>query len=323
MTQSAVHGRPGAVLAIGVIAAHLLLIQGLDTHDAPAPGRAMPAGLRVHTLPLDVAPPPARAPESRVIAGGTPTHAAARATNPTTGPVAGPTPPDSAPHAPAPTEPAAGTAAARIAPSMHVRYAVSGRTREQAVAGQAELIWQHAGTRYEATLTQEGAGLARRSQHSAGQLTAQGLVPERYAARARHEEAVHFEHASGRAVFSANRPAAALQAGAQDRLSLLLQLGARIAAQPQAHPPGAHLEIQTATTRDALVWRFRIEGHEELTLPGGHLRTLRLVRLPLGTFEPALEVWLAPALDYAPVRMRLTQPAGDSLDYQWSGTDRR
>jgi hypothetical protein len=206
---------------------------------------------------------------------------------------------------------------------MRLRYAVSGRTREQVVAGQAELVWQHAGARYEATLTQEGRGLTRRSQHSAGQLTAQGLVPERYAARARHEEAVHFEHASGRAVFSANRPAAALQNGAQDRLSLLLQLGARIAAQPQAHPPGTHLEIQTATTRDALIWHFRIEGREELALPGGALSTLRLVRLPLGTFEPELEVWLAPALDYAPVRMRLTQPAGDSLDYQWSGTDRR
>ena len=124
-------------------------------------------------------------------------------------------------------------------------------------------------------------------------------------------------------MFSANRPAAALLAGAQDRLSLLLQLGARIAAQPQAHPPGTHLDIQTATPRDALVWRFRIEEREELSLPGGQLSTLRLVRLPLGMFEPALEIWLAPALDYAPVRMRLTQPAGDSLDYQWSGTDRR
>jgi hypothetical protein len=323
MTQSAVHGRPGAVLAIGVIAAHLLLIQSLDTHDAPVPGLAAPAGLRVHTLHLDVAPPPATAPESRAIAGGASTHAAARTTNPAKGLIAGPTPPDSAPRAAAPTEPTAGTAEARIAPSMHLRYAVSGRTREQVVAGQAELVWQQAGTRYEARFTQEGAGLARRSQHSAGQLTPQGLLPERYAARARHEEAVHFEHASGRAVFSANRPAAALQAGAQDRLSLLLQLGARIAAQPQAHPPGTYLDIQTATARDALVWRFRIEGREELVLPGGHLQTLRLVRLPLGTFEPELEIWLAPALDYAPVRMRLTQPAGDSLDYQWSGTDRR
>jgi hypothetical protein len=67
----------------------------------------------------------------------------------------------------------------------------------------------------------------------------------------------------------------------------------------------------------------QIEEREELSLPGGQLSTLRLVRLPLGMFEPALEIWLAPALDYAPVRMRLTQPAGDSLDYQWSGTDRR
>ncbi len=323
MTQSAVHGRPGAVLAIGVIAAHLLVIQSLDTHDAPVPGLAAPPGLRVHTLHLDVAPTPAKAPESQGITGRTPTHAVTRSANPTTVPTTGPTTPGSPPSATAPTETAAGATAARVAPSMHLRYAVSGRTREQAVAGQAELVWQHAGARYEARFTQEGTGLARRSQHSAGQLTPQGLVPERYAARARHEEAVHFEHASGRAVFSANRPAAALQAGAQDRLSLLLQLGARIAAQPQAHPPGTYLDLQTATTRDALVWRFRIEGREELALPGGHLHTLRLVRLPLGTFEPELEIWLAPALDYVPVRMRLTQPAGDSLDYQWSGTDRR
>lgn len=314
MMRSAVHGRPGAVLAIGVIAAHLLVMQGLGRRDAPVPGLA-PAGLRVHTVQVDVLP----APEPRAIADSTPAHTVARAKSPTTAP----TPPDSPPRAPAPTEATTGTAAARIAPSMRLRYAVSGRTREQVVAGQAELVWQHAGARYEATLTQEGHGLTRRSQHSTGQLTAQGLVPERYAARVRHEEAVHFEHASGRAVFSANRPATTLQAGAQDRLSLLLQLGARIAAQPHAYPPGTHLEIQTATTRDALVWRFRIEGREDLALPGGSLGTLRLLRLPLGTFEPELEVWLAPALDYAPVRIRLTQPAGDSLDYQWSGTDRR
>lgn len=321
MTQAAVHGRPGAVLAIGVIAAHLLVIQGLGTHDAPVPGRATPPGLRMHTLPFDVAPAQTATPtpDPRPIPDSGRTPTATRPANPANGPAM----PDGPPRTPDSTEAAAGTATARIAPSMRLRYAVSGRTREQAVAGQAELVWQHAGARYEAQLTQEGAGLVRRSQHSAGQLTAQGLVPERYAARARHEEAVHFEHASGRMVFSANRPAAALQPGAQDRLSLLLQLGARIAAQPQAHPPGTHLDIQTATPRDALVWRFRIEGPEELSLPGGQLSTLRLVRLPLGTFEPELEIWLAPALDYAPVRMRLTQPAGDTLDYQWSGTDRR
>jgi hypothetical protein len=114
-----------------------------------------------------------------------------------------------------------------------------------------------------------------------------------------------------------------LQPGAQDRLSLLLQLGARIAARPQAYAVGSTLEVQTSTTRDALIWRFRVEGLEELQLPGGHQTTLRLVRMPTGEYEPRVEVWLAPGLDYAPVRMRLTQYAGDHLDYQWSGTDRR
>jgi hypothetical protein len=206
---------------------------------------------------------------------------------------------------------------------MRLRYAVTGHTRERAVTGQAELSWQHDGHRYEARLELEGEGLVRRRQHSAGRLTAQGLAPERYAERARHEEAVHFDREAGRAIFSANRPPAALQPDAQDRLSLLLQLGARIAARPGAYPAGARLELQTSTTRDALIWRFRVEGSEELQLPAGHLTTLRLSRLPAGEFEPRLEVWLAPGLDYAPVRMRLTQHAGDHLDYQWSGTDRR
>ena len=101
-----------------------------------------------------------------------------------------------------------------------------------------------------------------------------------------------------------------------------LQLGARIAARPQAYPPGSQLEVQAATAREALIWRFQVEGPEELQLPGGHQATLRLVRRPEGEFEPRLEVWLAPGLDYAPVRMRLTQHNGDHLDYRWSGTDR-
>ncbi len=249
-----------------------------------------------------------RADEGQGLARSTPVRAPAQDASPTASPTPGDTP---------------GLAPARIAPPMHLHYEVTGSTREGPVSGQAELAWQHDGQRYEARFEQAGTGLPRRQQRSAGQLTPQGLAPERFSQRARHEEAVHFERAAGRAVFSAHRPAVPLLAGAQDRLSLLLQLGARIAARPAAHPVGSLLEVQAATTRDALIWRFRVEAREELPLPGGQVSTLRLVRLPLGTFEPDMAVWLAPALDYAPVRLRLTSHAGDGLDYQWSGTDRR
>jgi hypothetical protein len=45
-------------------------------------------------------------------------------------------------------------------------------------------------------------------------------------------------------------------------------------------------------------------------------------RQPRRQYDQSIELWLAPGMDYAPVRLRLTQPNGDSADYQWSSTDR-
>ncbi len=316
-------GQPGAVLALAVLCAHGLALQVLGTRSPPPTGLATPPGLRVHTVEL------ARAPETDTTAGrGMPRGAngAVRADSAAiSAPIATPTATPDIPVSVAPAQTTASsitTVPARIAPPMRLRYAVSGHARERTVTGQATLTWQHDGQHYEAHLEQDGEGLMRRHQRSAGRVTAAGLAPRRYAERARHEEAVHFEQDGRLAIFSANRPPAPMQDGAQDRLSVLLQLGARIAAQPQAYPPGAQLEVQAATTREALIWRFQVEGAEELRLPGGHQATLRLVRRPAGEFEPRLEVWLAPGLDYAPVRLRLTQHNGDHLDYRWSGTDR-
>ncbi len=311
MTLPVPRGRPGAVLALAVLCAHGIALQALRT-PPPAAGPAT-AGLRVHTIELARTPEPAT-PQV--------THGKRSPAAPVAAPAGSPGNLTAAAKSEAASTTAPVTAPARIAPPMRLRYEVSGHTRDRAVTGQAELSWQHDGRHYEVRLDVDGEGLVRRRQHSAGQVTPEGLAPRRYAERTRHEEAVHFERDTGQAVFSANRPPAPLQADAQDRLSLLLQLGARIAARPQAYPAGSHLEIQAATTREALIWRFQVEGTEELRLPGGHQTTLRLVRRPAGEFEPRLEVWLAPGLDYVPIRMRLTQHTGDHLDYRWSGTDR-
>ena len=74
--------------------------------------------------------------------------------------------------------------------------------------------------------------------------------------------------------------------------------------------------------READQWLFTVEGEEELQLPGGALRALKLVRNPRKEFDQKVELWLAPGMDYVPVRLRLTQANGDWLEQQWSGTDR-
>lgn len=217
--------------------------------------------------------------------------------------------------------PVAGAASLPLPPSMRLRYDVSLQARGLALSGQGTLAWRNDGPTYDARL--ELTSLAgTRSQQSQGRLTPQGLEPERYVERARREESTTFHRATGRVSFSGGQPEAVLAPGMQDRLSLQLQLGALLAADEAARRAGHVLEVPVATTHDAIAWPFRVEGMEELRLPGGHQRTWRLQRLPRDPADQKLELWLAPSQAYVPVRLRLTQANGDWLEQLWSGTDR-
>lgn len=210
----------------------------------------------------------------------------------------------------------------RLPPPMHLHYTLTGQARGFGLNGKAQIDWRHDGQHYELNLEFGGFPFPTRYQRSAGRITPQGLAPERFSDKLRSEEAAHFDAASGHIRFSGNQPDAPLMPGAQDRLSVLFQVGGLIAGRPQAWSPGRVITVQTATARDAEVWQFQVEGEEELRLPGGTQRSIRVVRLPRKEFDQKIELWLAPGMDYVPVRLRLTQPGGDWLDQQWSGTDK-
>ena len=223
-----------------------------------------------------------------------------------------------------PAVPAAARAVALSIPgSMRLHYQVNASVRGIGLAGQGELVWRHDGQEYEASLEVSAPLLPTRSQHSTGRITPEGLAPLRFSDKARTEQAAHFQREEGKVSFSNNQPDAPLLPGAQDRLSVLLQLGAMIAGDPQRFGPGTTIAIQTAGTHDAEPWLFTVEGEEQLQLPGGTVQSLKLIRNPRKQFDQKVELWLAPAMDYVPVRLRLTQPNGDWLDQQWSSTDSR
>jgi hypothetical protein len=191
------------------------------------------------------------------------------------------------------------------------------------VQGEADFEWRHDGQEYEASLEIATPGLPARSQRSTGRITAQGLAPGYFSDKARGEQATHFDRDHERVVFSNNRPQAALAAGMQDRLSVIVQLSALLAGAPAKFPPGTQIAIPTASTREAQTWTFVVEEEEDLQLPGGEVRALKLQRLLRGAYDQRLELWLSPHMDYAPVRLRLTNPDGGGVDQRWVSTDRR
>lgn len=216
----------------------------------------------------------------------------------------------------APAAPAAPLPPARPPDSASLAYDVTGTVKGLSYNAQGTLDWTLSGGRYEARMAVRLPLVGSRVQTSTGRSGAGGLLPERFADKARSERAAHFDHEQQRIRFSANTPDAELQPGAQDRLSLFLQLAARFNAAPDRWQGGELIEIQVVGTADAEPWRFRVGEEETLNLPAGSLRTRRLVREPRQPRDSEVEVWLAPSLEHLPVRMRIVQHNGDQIDQQ-------
>jgi hypothetical protein len=209
----------------------------------------------------------------------------------------------------------------QVPSSIIARYAVKGEVKGLPYTASANLSWSHDGSQYEARL-RISALLGSREQVSTGRLTADGLAPTRFGDQSRTEQAAHFERDKGVISFSNNAPSAALQAGAQDRLSVLLQLGAMLAADPQRYPAGTRVEVQTAGVREADTWTFTVQGQEELQIRNRARAAIKLERAPRHENDQKVELWVAPDMDYLPVRVRLTQAGGDFVDLMWDGADK-
>ena len=200
---------------------------------------------------------------------------------------------------------------------VRLKYDVLGEVKGFNYNVSGELLWTVSGEQYDAKLEIRAFLLGSRTQTSRGRLTAQGLEPKRFGDKVRSEVAAHFEYEQRQVIFSANTPRAELLPGAQDHLSVFVQLASWVQANPKGFTDGRVIELQAVGPRDALPWRFTVQGMELLKLPGGDLEALKLNRPPARPFDLSAEVWLAPSLGYLPARIKLTQDNGDFVDQQW------
>lgn len=310
--------------------------QPTPTPAPPSPAAAQPTAARpkpqapATALPLTETPDASTAPSA-----GTPaTVAAAPAVAPASSASAA-LADAQGPHQPLPapsTETAQAHTPAAAAPvhSQPVAYADSirllydGKGEERGFikyAAGAELLWLHDASQYSARLEISAWGFRVRTWTSKGALTDTGLAPIRFGDKPRGAElATHFQRDKGLITFSANNPDVPLQAGAQDKLSALLQLSALVAGAPEHYSAGNSIRFQAADAHNAELWDFKVGALELLDLPGGPKQALKLSKAPTLEFDQGIEVWLAPDLHYLPVRLRITEANGAYADLLWRKT---
>jgi Protein of unknown function (DUF3108) len=195
-------------------------------------------------------------------------------------------------------------------------YNVMYVTGSQTQSGAGTLEWSSDGRTYQLVLESKALFISFLRQTSVGTVSAAGLQPERYTDKRfkGSEKATHFQPDKGIISFANNKPDAPWTNRAQDRLSVMMQLAGivrgdpvRILAQPTISMPVAGID-------DAEMWTFALEGQEKIELPAGTTTALHLVRYPRKEFDRKVELWLAPQLDYMPVRIKQTEQNGTTLE---------
>lgn len=263
-------------------------------------------------------PPAPAAPDSPAPLPAAPATEAAPAHPAASDTATAATPPASAAQAPPPPPNQTPVTAMALPASALLGYKMTGSAKGLTYHARGELEWHNSGASYSARMTAKALFLGSRTLSSTGQLSAQGLAPSRFSDKSRSEVAAHFEPGKGQISFSANTPSVPWTQGAQDRVSVFLQLGGMLAGNPAGFQVGATISTLTVGSRDADHWTFLVEKEELLSLPFGELATLKLSRQPRRDYDQKVEVWYAPALGYLPVRNRITQANGDFVDQQLS-----
>jgi hypothetical protein len=196
---------------------------------------------------------------------------------------------------------------------MRVRYLYRTTHSELTLATASTVVdWQlGADGRYLLRLTTTALGITVMELLSEGSLRPFGLAPERYveSRTRRGAETAQFDWEARRLTFSGRPRERQLVAGAQDRVSFQIQLMLLGQAQPEWFRPGRQFVMWMAGRDDLLSYRFRVVGRERTLTGVGPLDAVRIERL-VAPGEARVDVWLVPALDWLPVRLRFTDRLG-------------
>lgn len=275
-----------------------------------APPATSPSPEAASSAPAAEAPLLPDAPALPVLAEPTaaPVDAAASAANP-------------APTLAAASAPASDEPGPEWPLSTQLNYVLTGNYRGE-VHGQARVEWLRQGRDYqvhlEVSVGPRFAPFISRRMSSQGRLTPEGIAPQRFDEETRvllanpRRAVVVLQPGEVRLASGARQP---LPPGAQDAASQFVQLTWLFLTGRERMEAGRTVDFPLVLPWRQYAWQYRVVGEELLDTPLGpvaswHLQPTR----PVAGGDLLAEVWLAPALQYLPVRLVIRQDAGTYID---------
>jgi hypothetical protein len=181
------------------------------------------------------------------------------------------------------------------------------------------LHWRTDGQHYSLLVSMPVPFIGTFSYRSEGHIDDYGLAPDTYTeTRGRRGESVsRFDRdgATPHVSFTRSPTDVPLAPGAQDRFSMIFQLASLVRADPSRYQPGVTRVFDVIDSNSAETWPIQTIGPDRTMLGTNQVETLHFMRLPRKPGDKRrIDVWLAPSMNWIPVRIMQTEPNGTQIE---------
>lgn len=214
-----------------------------------------------------------------------------------------------------------------VPPSVDLAYAIKAKQQGISVGGDAVVRWNTSGKTFsissETRAMMVGKILDARTE---GLIDEYGLAPVSFTEKRFRKEATttSFDRASKTIRFTGSPQTYPIKGGEQDRNSAIWQLISIARAAPARFKPGSEWSFFVAGQRDGEPWTFKVVNQEAVRTQTGEVNAVHVSRAPPPDSKgQRLDIWLAPALEWYPVRLRFSDSNGDFIEQTLKKANRK
>ncbi|MTV37542.1 DUF3108 domain-containing protein [Duganella radicis] len=203
-------------------------------------------------------------------------------------------------------------------PSADLSYSLKIRQSGLSLNGTATVQWRVGDGKY-SIVTESRAAIFGKvvENRSEGVIDDFGLAPVTfYEKRIRKDPyTTSFKRDAKTIAFTESDLTYPILGGEQDRSSAQWQLAAIARAAPDKFKPGSEWHLFVAGRRDAEQWSFKVLKTETVDIGSGEISAVHLSKAPPPDAKgQQVDLWLAPSMDWYPVRVRFNDNDGDFVD---------
>ncbi len=205
-----------------------------------------------------------------------------------------------------------------LPPSAELHYAIKAKESGLTLSGEGRIWWKTDSKTYSAEMETRAMIVGKIHQSkSEGLIDTYGLAPLQFSEKRfrKPENSVVFDRSQNQIRFSLSEQTYLLQGGEQDRTSAIFQLVAIARGNPDRFTENSRWAFFVAGRRDGEPWIFNVGKQETLRTPMGNVDAIHVSKeAPPDAPDRKVDVWLAPSLQWYPVRIRFSDSGTEYIE---------